>query len=77
MEKLQQSASDVERKLTKINSLMSKGVSKMTMNDMIKQARKGNSVKHTIKKGIRSSDVNSYFHPRNIPSTFSRNENDH
>ncbi|CZR66578.1 uncharacterized protein PAC_16479 [Phialocephala subalpina] len=56
MDSITKAASDVERKLTKINSTMSKGVSKMTINDMVKQARKGNAVKHTIKKGIRSCD---------------------
>ncbi|KUJ17929.1 uncharacterized protein LY89DRAFT_781056 [Mollisia scopiformis] len=56
MDKVTQYASDVERKLTRINHTMSKGVSKLSMNDLIKQARQGNSVKHAIKKGIKSTD---------------------
>jgi len=61
MEQVMQSVSDVERKLTKINHTMSKGISQMSMNDMVKQARKGNSVKYTIKKGVKSSTVNRLF----------------
>jgi hypothetical protein len=60
MDKVKQSVADVERKMGKINTVMAKGAAKMSMNDMIKQARKGNSIKSTIKKGIKACDVSAF-----------------
>jgi hypothetical protein len=61
MDKVRQSIDDVERKLTKIDKITSKGASKMTVKDVIKLARKGNSINSTIKKGIKSYNVCLFF----------------
>ncbi|KAH6684065.1 hypothetical protein B0J14DRAFT_663738 [Halenospora varia] len=53
MEKVRQAIDDVERKLGKINAITAKGASKMTVKDVVKLARKGNSINSTIKKGLK------------------------
>jgi len=69
MDKVSQAVTDVERKLGKVNTIMSKGASKMTMKDMIKQNQKGNSIKATVKKGIKAAEVRMFLCPG--PRSFS------
>jgi hypothetical protein len=57
MEKVRQTIDDVERKLGKINKIIGKGASKLTVKDVVKLARKGNSINSTIKKGMKSYAV--------------------
>jgi hypothetical protein len=57
MDKVRQCIDDVERKLTKINAITAKGANKMTVKDVLKLARKGNSINSTIKKGIKNYNV--------------------
>ncbi|KAH7305751.1 hypothetical protein BKA65DRAFT_560073 [Rhexocercosporidium sp. MPI-PUGE-AT-0058] len=50
MEKVYKNLSDIERKLTKSNKIVSKG-EKLSLGDAIKLGRKSNSIVSTIRKG--------------------------
>jgi hypothetical protein len=63
MDKVNKCISDVERKLTKLNAITVKGAANLTIKDVIKASRKGNSIQNTIKKGAKEVNV---YHP--LPS---------
>lgn len=63
MDKVQQMITDVERKIGKINKIISKGANKLTAKDVLKLAQKGNSINSTIKKGIKTYGVSVPFTP--------------
>ncbi|CZR63907.1 uncharacterized protein PAC_13804 [Phialocephala subalpina] len=53
MDKVNKSLDDVERKMTKLNAITAKGAANITMKDVIKASRKGNSITSTYKKGAK------------------------
>lgn len=57
MDKVNKCISDVERKLTKLNAITAKGAANLTIKDVIKASRKGNSIQNTIKKGAKDFAV--------------------
>jgi hypothetical protein len=58
LEKIQKNLSDIERKSTKSNKILSKG-EKLTLGDAIKLGQKSNSIVKTINKGIKDYSVRS------------------
>ncbi|KAF8862544.1 hypothetical protein BDZ45DRAFT_769824 [Acephala macrosclerotiorum] len=57
MDKVKKCLDDAERKMTKLNVITSKGAEKIAVKDVIKAARKGNSITATYKKGSKELSV--------------------
>ena len=62
MDKVNKSLDDVERKMTKLNAITAKGAVNITMKDVIKASRKGNSITSTYKKGAKDLSVRPLAH---------------
>jgi len=65
MSKVKKHLDDIERKITKVTAITSKGAENLSVKEMIKMARKGNSIQSTMKKAIKDGQVG--FSPLNIP----------
>jgi hypothetical protein len=71
MDKVLKHLTDIERKLSKIDKISSKGASSLNMKEMIKLSRKGSSIDSCMKKCIKDYEVLSL--PLPIPSSRSPN----
>lgn len=76
MDKVNKCLDDVERKMTKLNSITSKGAENVTMKEVIKSARKGNSITATFKKGSKELSVRPLSTPELILLHSSNSAND-
>lgn len=63
MAKVQQSITDIERKLTKIDAMTAKGAKNMSVKDVLKMNAKGQSIQKTIVKGVKEYGVSDSIPP--------------
>jgi hypothetical protein len=68
MEKVLKDLTDIERKLSKIDKISSKGASSLTVKEIVKLSRKGSSVASCMKKCVKNYEVGFHCPKRTVKS---------
>jgi hypothetical protein len=68
MDKVLKDLTDIERKLSKIDKISSKGASSLTVKEIVKLSRKGSSVASCMKKCVKNYEVRFHSPKRAVKS---------